>query len=353
MFERFLFLIPLSLSCSGKDATTGDTESDSGDGSPPTALITAPTATEVIPEGAFYIARGTVDDPDDAIESLVVQWFIGDEEIPRECPQGIHPDSDGLTLCDVSFSVDKPLLRLRVEDNDGNSSEDTVSVNLEPATAPTVVITEPVNNSKHREGELIDFVGTVSDGEDRPDGLRVWIEDNGTILVTKETGLTVDAAGNVRWAGTLRADSRTIRFWAEDTSGRKTSAETLIQVVAPQAAPDVFISTPESGSEFVAGDLIVFNATVGDEWDEPNELTIQWSSNRDGVLGVDPATSAGVASLATDALSVGEHLITIEATDSDLANVTASITVQVVDGGDAVDDDTGLGETAPVEDTGP
>jgi hypothetical protein len=60
-----------------------------------------------------------------------------------------------------------------------------------------------------------------------------------------------------------------------------------------------------------------------------------------------------VASLATDALSVGEHLITIEGTDSDLANATASITVQIIDAGDTVDD-TGVGDdTTPVEDTGP
>ena len=93
--------------------------------------------------GPLYIARGVVSDPDDNMEALIVHWFLGDEEKPRECPQGVRPDEDGITQCDVSFPRDKPPIRLRVQDDEGNIYEDGVSVEVVDASAPTATITSP------------------------------------------------------------------------------------------------------------------------------------------------------------------------------------------------------------------
>ena len=131
---------------------------------------------EQVRNGALYIARGVVSDPDDNMEALIVHWFLGDEEKPRECPQG-RPDEDGITQCDVSFSRDKPLIRLRVQDDEGNIYEDGVSVEVVDASAPTVTITSP-RPPEFRETDLINFEGNVSDGEDFPEALSLRWESS-------------------------------------------------------------------------------------------------------------------------------------------------------------------------------
>jgi len=336
--------------CSDKSTGTNDS-GETGSGEPPTAQITAPTPTETVPEGGFYIARGLVSDPDDAIESLVVHWFIGDEEIPRECPQGIHPDSDGLTACDVSFSLDKPLLRLRVEDNDGNSSQDTVTVNLEPATAPTVTISEPITGAEYREDDTINFVGTVSDGEDRPESLDVYweaeytgSEESGPGPQILDIGSTVAPDGSVTGSGiglltafpsstALQHTDYVIRLVAEDTSGRRSQTQTSIKIYPIEAPPEVEITAPASDTIFEEGDLILFEATVNDERDPLDELDVLWTSSRDGEIGNDSADSAGTARLAIDTLSVGSHLIEIAVTDreEEPRTTTAGVTIEVTE----------------------
>jgi len=317
----------LLLGCTDK---AGDEVSDTGRTSAmPTAQITAPTTGEQIKNGALYIARGLVSDPDDNVESLIVHWFLGDEEKPRECPQGVRPDEDGITQCDVAFSRDKPLIRLRVQDDEGNEYEDGVSVEVIEASAPTVTISAPTTGSEFRETDLINFEGTVSDGEDFPEALSIrWESSLSGIL---DIGSTVDADGNVQGAGALTPGTHTIRLWAEDTSGRETNAETMIFVFPPAAAPVVEISEPEGGSTFEAGDLVLFVATVSDERDTPDSLDVSWTSSADGDLGGSSATADGRIELYTSSLSVGPHAITITVVDSDGRSASTSVVIDVTE----------------------
>ena len=134
-------ILPFLLLLGCTDKTEDETTDTGKTSATPTAQITAPSLGEQVRNGALYIARGVVSDPDDNMEALIVHWFLGDEEKPRECPQGVRPDADGITQCDVAFSRDKPLIRLRVQDDEGNIYEDGVSVEVVDASAPTVTIT--------------------------------------------------------------------------------------------------------------------------------------------------------------------------------------------------------------------
>ena len=329
--------LALTIGCSGKDAAES---ADSGStGAEPTAKITSPTAGEQIRDGALYVARGLVSDDDDEVTSLIVHWFLGNEETPRECPQGVHPDGEGLTQCDVSFSFDKPMIRLRVQDNDGHEYEDAVVIELVEASAPTVSISEPVSGTEFRETDLITFAGSVTDGEDRPEAMSIWWDS--TIDGLLELGSTVDADGNVQGAGSLSVGTHTIRLWAQDTSGRETNAETIVRVFPPQAAPVVGITEPESGTTIEAGDLLLFVASISDERDTPDVMTVSWSSSLDGPLGDVTATSDGRAQLAASTLAIGDHAITVTVTDTDGLNASDTVLVEVT------------GETTPgSEDTG-
>jgi len=364
MFERSLLITCLVFaSCSDKSSGTPDS-GESGSGEPPTAQITAPTDTETVPEGGLYIARGLVSDPDDAIESLVVHWFIGDEEIPRDCPQGIRPDADGLTACDVAFSLDKPLLRLRVEDNDGNSSQDAVTVNLNPATAPTVAISEPANETEYRENEAINFVGSVSDGEDRPESLNVYWEAE--YAGSEETGPgpqildiepTVTSDGTVTGIGiglltavpsstALQHTDYIIKLVAEDTSGRKSEAQVSIKIYPIEAPPEVAIQTPLADTTVVAGELMLFEAVVNDERDPLDELIVTWVSIGNGDLGTSEADSSGSTTFAIDTLSVGRHFIEATVTDRDGQTGTDTVEIEIIEATPEEE------EEDPVEETG-
>ncbi|MGB0639618.1 MAG: hypothetical protein ACPGTU_09810, partial [Myxococcota bacterium] len=291
---------------------------------PPTARISVPVEGEEIANGAFFVARGQALDEEDTFEDLRVTWFVAGEE---RCPPSA-PDSDGATRCDVSFSWDKQSISMRVEDSSGNTHEDEVNIVLVEATGPSVNITAPTENAFFRETDLISFEAQISDGEDSPEGLAVyWESDQDGML---DLSHTVSGDGTVTGSGYLSAETHVVRLWAEDTSGRRSQDEVIVHVLPEEQAPIATIIEPAGGAEIVFGSLVLFKANVGDEREEPNELRIEWSSNVDGILNTDDASSSGVAEFSTSGLSLGEHAISIEATDLDDMNTVDSIIISVV-----------------------
>lgn len=90
------------------------------------------------------------------------------------------------------------------------------------------------------------------------------------------------------------------------------------------ARPVVSISTPSDNSGFDEEDLVSFTATAIDAEEGDLGTSVSWSSSQDGFLGLG-------ASLATDALSIGNHTITANVTDQGGSGLTgsAAITVQI------------------------
>ncbi len=93
--------------------------------------------------------------------------------------------------------------------------------------------------------------------------------------------------------------------------------------------PQVKIESPIDLSSHNIGDEISFSAIVSDEQDTPNTLSLEWSSDRDGVLNTDPANSDGIASFSTNALSEGKHVITLKVKDSDDYESTDQVTIEI------------------------
>jgi hypothetical protein len=291
---------------------------------PPIARISVPVEGEEIANGAFFVARGQALDEEDTFENLRVTWFVAGEE---RCPP-TAPDSDGATRCDVSFSWDKQSISMRVEDSSGNTHEDEVNIVLVEATGPSVTITVPTENASFRETDLISFEAQISDGEDSPEGIAVyWESDRDGML---DLSHTVSGDGTVAGSGFLSPATHVVRLWAEDTSGRRSQDEVIVHVFPEEHAPIATITQPAENAEIVAGSLVLFQATVGDEREEPNELRIEWSSSVDGILNTDDASSSGIAEFSTSGLSLGEHAISIEATDLDDMNTVNSIIISVV-----------------------
>ena len=80
-------------------------------------------------------------------------------------------------------------------------------------------------------------------------------------------------------------------------------------------APTVSISSPESGSSWTEGEPILFSADVADAEADASAIALSWSSDVDGEISTIPADDNGVAEFTYAALSAGDHLLTLSATD--------------------------------------
>lgn len=95
------------------------------------------------------------------------------------------------------------------------------------------------------------------------------------------------------------------------------------------AAPPVSIDSPLDGEVLSPSTVSTFQASVGDDVDAPESLSLSWSSDVSGTLSTAPADSAGLASLGWDAsaLASGAHTVTLTATDACGNTAVDSVTI--------------------------
>jgi len=91
-------------------------------------------------------------------------------------------------------------------------------------------------------------------------------------------------------------------------------------------APSATIVAPDDGESFLEGEEITFEGSAEDPEDGALEGgSLAWESDLDGQIGTGRTA-------ATASLSVGEHTVTLTATDSGANTTTASISITVEDG---------------------
>ncbi|MFZ5476891.1 MAG: MopE-related protein [Myxococcota bacterium] len=96
--------------------------------------------------------------------------------------------------------------------------------------------------------------------------------------------------------------------------------------------PIANIISPPDGTSVNEAEAVTFEGRVSDNATASNELAIRWASDVDGEIGTDAASADGVVLLTTASLSVGNHAITLSATDEDGALAqSAAIVITVVD----------------------
>jgi hypothetical protein len=108
------------------------------------------------------------------------------------------------------------------------------------------------------------------------------------------------------------------------TDGVNTSGATSAAFTVGTKAPEVFIESPATGARFAMGMSVPLRGSaydLEDGWLNSSAALI-WSSDRDGVLGIGSI-------LNVQNLSVGDHTITLSATDSDGNSATAALIVTV------------------------
>ena len=204
--------------------------------------------------------------------------------------------------------------------SDSGTSDSGTSDN----TAPNCAITGPADGSFGEEDEAVTFLGTADDAEQTAATLLVaWSSDKDGELGTAPP---TSAGDIVLSTDDLSVSTHVITLQITDDAGEICSAFVLYSVGQP---PVGTITGPSDGLEVDQGDEVTFTGLVSDDATAAIDLNVSWSSDLDGELDTDGATSTGALSFATTALTTGHHTIELTVTDEHSLLAIDAITVNV------------------------
>ncbi len=200
-------------------------------------------------------------------------------------------------------------------------------------TEPTTSILAPADGTAVDAGSLVEFYGVVGDAQTDPESIAVsWASDLDGELDT--TPAAVD--GSVYFASSsLMGGDHAVTLTAVDEQGL--SAQSTIQLhvgTGPggPGSPAVVILGPTEGQEIASTDVLNLVAAVTDAEDPYDTLQVELIDVPDGSLWVGNPTSTGSLTVPM-ALSIGNHQLTVNATDSDLNVGTATVDFAIIDDG--------------------
>lgn len=274
----------------------------------PTVEITAPGGGHTVVEGTPITFTCTATDAEDgALSGNAVVWS---SSISGVLGTG--------TSLNTVLAVGTHTITCTVTDSGDLTATDTiiVTVNAFVNTPPTVTITSPSSNITVDEGQVVAFACTASDTDDGPltGNSVVWTSSISGQLGTG-TSLNLVLVPGVHIITVTVTDSGSLTA----TDSIEVTVEEFVNT-----PPVVTILNPEDGATINGLRPLILQATAVDA--QEGVLTnLIWSSSKDGALGI------GANVFLPGGLSVGEHTITCEATDSHDATGSDSVTIEAVE----------------------
>ena len=296
----------------------------------PDITITSHADGADVQEGLLTEFHAQVSDANHDTEELSVAWLVGDELICDWAP----PSAVGASVCEVAFALSDSNLVAEVRDPEGAGGRAEIAVNVIATEAPSVEILSPAEGDVYYSDQLIRFSGVLNDAEDAVEQLvSVW-ESSGI----GDLGLDAspDANGEIEDFRSLPEGEHAITLTVTDSTQKSTTASVLITVGPENSLPACAITSPASGSVSIIGQSVVFTADVSDADIPSSDLTVIWSSDKDGTLGNSTPSSSGDVIFSFDALSAADHTISLEVTDeagsscSDIILLTVGASPSVV-----------------------
>jgi len=319
----FLMILPV-LACDG-DVVISNINS------PPVAEILSP-GDDAAPFqlGDTIAFDGLVEDKQDAPRALVATWV---SNIDGTLYEDVPSSTGWVEFATNTLSEGSHVITLQAMDSAGEFAEDYVTIQITRSNdGPTVQIEHPGNGDIFEQGALVTFTAVAADPdeEDTPDSLSaVWQSDLDGMLCNDPP----DASGALRCdAAALSLGMHIISVAVNDDLGVEGSDQVVVVIEEPDEPPLAAIRAPTSG-ESLLNTVAYFQAEVSDDVDRADELSLEWSSDVDGVFNWDPASSSGFVEFTTW-LSVGDHEITLTVTDSKGQTAQDLIQITALDGGD-------------------
>ena len=274
---------------------------------------TTPTVTLVSPEhearflttDIITFSRSSVDVEDGSLTGDSLVWT---SDIDGEIGIG--------ELMETTLSEGLHLISLRATDSQQGSWSIGISVDVKmPVNArPVPSIDSPASGDTFLTTDSIAFSGSANDAEDGP--------LTGASL-TWTSNLDGGLGSGVSVTASLTAGNHVIALDATDADGAMVSKFVSITVdEPPNALPTAAIVSPVNGDTFLTTDNIVFSGSANDPEDGAliaNSLV--WSSTVGGQIGTGGSFGAS--------LGVGQHTISLTATDSRQGVATESVSITV------------------------
>jgi hypothetical protein len=288
----------------------------------PTVDIQEPSADGRYASDRLVFFRAAVGDAEDGPEDMT---YTLSSSRDGDLSAQLAPDSGGSVSGYLSLSEGEHALTLRATDTTGKVGTDSVIVDVgEPNTAPDCAIAAPTDASVLAYGTSVLLDGTTTDAQDATSTLvATWTSDRDGLIAT----LTPTTDGRVAvGTSTLSAGIHALTFGVTDPGGETCSRAVVVKIDHP---PEVAILAPADGDVVGDGQEMRFEVEVSDIEDRAEDLDLVWESDRDGVFSMAGADGSGTATILVDDLSVGEHLVTVAATDRDGLSSTATVVITV------------------------
>ncbi|MBF0225151.1 MAG: SUMF1/EgtB/PvdO family nonheme iron enzyme [Desulfobacterales bacterium] len=287
------------------------------DNSPPSVSIVSPSIGNSFVEGTTINFIGSATDVEDGI--LSGNSLIWTSSIDGQIGIGTSFDTNNL-------SVGTHIIKLIATDKDGEQQNFLIQITITSQTNtnnnfPSVTISSPMDNSIFNQGEDINFVGNANDKED---GI---LTGNSLVWTSSIDGQITTGASFKN--GNLSVGTHVITLTATDKDGNSStqSINIIVQVIG---IPSVSITMPSNNSSFTQGEDINFVGNANDK--EDGILTgnsLVWTSSIDGQIGTGVQFGIGIQ-FSINKLSVGTHVITLTATDSNGFNSSASVRITIL-----------------------
>lgn len=184
--------------------------------------------------------------------------------------------------------------------------------------SPSASISSPSDGATFVEGSQVTFQGSASD------------PDQGT-LTGSALSWASDMDGDLGTGTTVSRDDlsvgdHVVTLTATDGEGATGMASVSITVEANQE-PSASISSPSDGATFGEGAPVDFEGSGDDPEDGSlGGASLEWESDRDGALGTG-------GTVTRSDLSVGDHAVTLTATDGQGATAAATVSITVESNG--------------------
>ena len=275
--------------------------------SSPIAVIQTPFDGSTFKTGQSITFTGSAIDLEDESNDLVLTW--------KSSKDGVLGTGSPLTktLSDGIHSI-----TMTAMDTGNETGEYSIAITVGGSLsnkAPLVFIQKPADGSSFMLDDDISFIGQAQDPED---GTLTGTSLTWTSSINGSLG-----TGTSLTTSNLSEGIHSITLTAKDSNATTSKASIAISVGGSisNTAPVAVIQKPADGTAFGVNDTIIFKGLGMDLEEDPSDLTLTWTSSKDGVIGTGTQLSA--------ALTEGTHAIILTATDGNKATGQASIAVTV------------------------
>lgn len=312
---RYLFGLALMVGCSDKNVGTFNDN--------PEVSITSHQNGDVVNEGYVVEFRAALTDSNHDTNDLEAAWYVNGVET---CPF-LPPDGNGDSTCATTLSEPETGVRVEVRDPQNAVGEDIVSLTVVPTDTPTAEILNPGSDDVLYSDLLITFEGRVADTEDAPEDLIVsWASSiDGTLNIDSP----VDQNGALTGFGNLTEGQHGLTLTVTDLTGKTGSDSVTVTVGPPNSAPGCAILTPQDDSVFLLGETITFTAESSDADIPSDQLSVSWTSDKDGTIGASTPNSDGSIAFPYAQLSANTHVMSMTVEDELEATCTDSVLITI------------------------